>query len=63
MGSLYTSVMPHLISEEIVKAINSAKEKSKVMYICNAMTQPGETDGFGVTDHVDALEKYLGKTF
>ena len=61
MGSLYTSVMPHLISEEIVKAINSAKEKSKVMYICNAMTQPGETDGFGVTDHVDALEKYLGK--
>lgn len=61
MGSLYTSVMPHLISEEIVKAIRNAKEKSKVMYICNAMTQPGETDGFGVTDHVDALERYLGK--
>ena len=36
MGSLYTSVMPHLISEEVVKAINNAKEKAKVMYICNA---------------------------
>ncbi len=61
MGSLYTSIMPHLICKDVVDAINEAKKKSKVMYICNAMTQPGETDGFGVSDHVNALEKYLGK--
>ena len=59
MGSLYTSVMPHIICEDVVTAINNAK--AKVMYICNAMTQPGETDGFGVSDHVNVLEQYLGK--
>ena len=60
IGSLYTSVMPHIICEDMVKAINKTK-KAKLMYICNAMTQPGETDGFGVSDHVNSLEKYLGK--
>lgn len=59
MGSLYTSVMPHLICPDVVKAINNSK--AKVMYICNAMTQPGETDNFTVNDHVQTLEKYLGK--
>ena len=59
LGSLYTSILPHLICEDVVKAINESK--AKVMYICNAMTQPGETDDFGVSDHIDALEKYLGK--
>lgn len=61
MGSLYTSIMPHLICPEVVKAINEAKSHAKVMYVCNAMTQPGETDGFGVSDHVNSLEQYLGK--
>lgn len=60
IGSLYTSVMPHIICKDMVDAINNAK-KAKVMYICNAMTQPGETDNFGVSDHVKALERYLGK--
>lgn len=59
MGSLYTSVMPHLICKDVVEAINSSP--AKVMYICNAMTQPGETDNFTVNDHVQTLEKYLGK--
>lgn len=59
MGSLYTSVMPHIICKDVVEAIRNAK--AKVMYICNAMTQPGETDGFGVSDHVNVLEQYLGK--
>lgn len=59
MGSLYTSVMPHLICPDIVNAINTSC--AKVMYICNAMTQPGETDNFTVNDHVQTLEKYLGK--
>lgn len=59
MGSLYTSVMPHLICPDVVKAIKDSK--AKIMYICNAMTQPGETDNFTVNDHVQTLEKYLGK--
>ena len=59
IGSLYTSILPHLICKDIVKAINSTP--AKVMYLCNAMTQPGETDGFGVSDHVATLEKYIGK--
>lgn len=59
MGSLYTSILPHLICPDVVSAIN--KSKAKVMYICNVMTQPGETDNFGVSDHINILEKYLGK--
>lgn len=58
-GSLYTSILPHLICKDVVKAINDSH--AKVMYVCNVMTQPGETDGFGVSDHVNTLEKYLGK--
>ena len=59
MGSLYTSILPHLICKDVVDAIN--KSKAKIMYICNVMTQPGETDNFGVSDHINTLEKYLGK--
>ena len=58
IGSLYTSILPHLISKDVVKVLN--KTKAKIMYICNAMTQPGETDNFGVSDHVNTLEKYIG---
>ena len=58
-GSLYTSLLPHLICEDVCNAIRGSK--AKVMYICNAMTQPGETEDFTVTDHVDEIEKYLGK--
>lgn len=59
MGSLYTSVLPNLICKDVVNAIHESN--SKVMYVCNAMTQPGETDDFGVSDHVNTLETYLGK--
>lgn len=59
VGSLMTSILPHLICKDIVNALNNTN--AKVMYICNAMTQPGETDGFGVSDHVSILEKYIGK--
>ena len=58
MGSLYTSILPHLIVPEVSKAINETK--AKVMYVCNVMTQPGETDNFGVSDHINTLEKYIG---
>lgn len=59
MGSLYTSILPHLLCTDVVDEIN--KSKAKVMYLCNAMTQPGETDNFGVSDHIKVLESYLGK--
>lgn len=58
MGSLYTSILPHLLCSDVVDEIK--KSKAKVMYICNAMTQPGETDNFGVSEHIKVLESYLG---
>lgn len=59
MGSLYTSIVPNLLSKEIIDAID--KSKAKIMYVCNMVTQPGETDDYKVSDHVKALNKYLGK--
>ncbi len=59
MGSLYTSVIPNLINSDIKKEIKNSK--AKIMYICNMMTQPGETDNFKASDHIKALNKYLGK--
>ena len=59
MGSLYTSILPNVICREVKEALN--KTKAKLMYICNAVTQPGETDGFTVGDHVKLLNKYLDK--
>lgn len=59
MGSLFTSVIPNLICKELVSAIEESK--AKIMYICNIMTQPGETDNYTVTDHVKILNQYLGK--
>ena len=58
-GSLLTSITPHLVDKGLVKEINAAKADK--MYICNLFTQPGETDDFTVRDHIDFLEKYLGK--
>ena len=58
MGSLFTSIIPNLICKEIIEAID--KSKAKIMYICNIMTQPGETEEFTVTDHVKMLNEYLG---
>ena len=59
MGSLFTSIIPNLICEEIVEAIDSGK--GKIMYVCNMVTQPGETEDFKVSDHVRLLNQYLGK--
>lgn len=59
MGSLFTSIIPNLLIEEVVKEIENSK--AKIMYVCNMMTQPGETDNFTVTDHVKKLNSYLGK--
>lgn len=59
MGSLFTSIIPNLLCKEMVKKIDESS--SKIMYICNLMTQPGETDNFNVSHHVKLLNKYLGK--
>jgi uncharacterized cofD-like protein len=58
-GSLYTSVLPNLLVEGIRRSI-MASSAPKV-YVCNVATQHGETDGFGVADHLDAIEQQFGK--
>lgn len=57
MGSLYTSLIPNLLSKDIIKAIDNSN--AKIMYICNMMTQPGETDCFKVSDHIRVINEYL----
>jgi len=57
-GSLYTSVIPNLLIKEISDEI--IKSKAKKIYVCNIMTQPGETDNYKVSDHLKALIKHAG---
>jgi uncharacterized cofD-like protein len=57
-GSLYTSVVPNLLVPDVVERINKAS--GKIIYICNIMTQPGETDGFSAADHVRILLEQTG---
>ena len=57
-GSLYTSVLPNLLVNGVREAISeSAAIKT---YVCNVATQAGETDGFGVAEHVNAIEEHIG---
>jgi uncharacterized cofD-like protein len=56
-GSLYTSVLPNLMVDGIRRALMAA-DGLKV-YVCNVATQRGETDGFGVREHIDALLSHL----
>ena len=58
-GSLFTSILPHLMVPDVVEAI--IKSKAKKLYICNLITQPGETMNFTVSKHLEILLKYLGK--
>ena len=57
MGSLYTSILPNIICKEVKEALNNTK--APLMYLCNIVTQPGETDKFSVSDHVKLLNRYL----
>lgn len=57
-GSVYTSVVPNLLVKEIAEAV--AQTPALRFYICNVMTQRGETDGFPASAHVAALEKHVG---
>ncbi len=58
-GSLYTSVLANLLIPAIPQAIRASKAKK--VYVCNIVTQPGQTDGYSCADHIEALERYLGE--
>ncbi len=58
-GSLLTSILPNIIINDVVKSIK--RSKAPKLYICNLVTQPGETDDYKVSDHIKVLEQYLGK--
>ena len=55
-GSLYTSIIPNLLVDGVVDAIK--KSKAPKVYICNIMTQPGETDNYNVLEHVNAIVRH-----
>lgn len=57
-GSLYTSILPNLLVPGIAEAIKRAQAKK--VYICNVMTQQGETDNYRASDHVQALIDHVG---
>jgi uncharacterized cofD-like protein len=58
-GSLFTSILPNLLVEDIVRAIRASGALK--VYICNVATQKGETDGYNLGDHVEAIERHAGK--
>ena len=59
MGSLFTSIIPNLLSNKIKNAID--KSNAEIVYCCNLFTQPGETDDYKVSDHIKTLNCYLGE--
>lgn len=58
-GSLYTSVIPNLLVSGVTEAI--MKSSAKKVYVCNIMTQPGETDGYTAVDHLEAIEQHSAR--
>jgi hypothetical protein len=60
-GSLYTSILPNLMISDIGQAV--CETKAEVVYICNIMTQLGETEHFTDADHVRVLHDHLGTQF
>ncbi len=59
-GSLYTSVLPPLLLTSINDTI--ARSKAIKIFVCNIMTEPGETDNFSVYDHLKVIESVLGNS-
>jgi uncharacterized cofD-like protein len=57
-GSLYTSILPNLLVPEIAEAIKASRAPK--IYVCNVMTQPGETSGYSASDHVRAMVRHIG---
>lgn len=59
-GSLYTSIIPNLLVPELVEAL--AARKVPRIYICNIMTEPGETQGYSVSEHIQAIDRACGRS-
>ena len=59
MGSPFTSIIPNLLCKDVINAID--KSNARIIYVCNMMSQPGETDGFKASDYINLLNSYLGK--
>ena len=57
-GSLYTNVIPNLLIKGVAKAIKESKAIK--VYVTNIMTEPGQTDNFSITDHIDAIIGHVG---
>lgn len=57
-GSLYTSILPNLLVAQVAQTI--AASQAVKIYVCNVMTQPGETDDYTVSDHLSAIEAHVG---
>lgn len=57
-GSLYTSIMPNLLVPDIARTLEQSKAVK--IFVCNVMTQPGETDGYKVSDHLQAIQDHIG---
>lgn len=58
-GSLFTSVLPNLLVTGIRQAVTASRAVR--IYVCNVATQPGETNGFDVGQHVGALQRHVGR--
>ncbi|MUG47077.1 gluconeogenesis factor YvcK family protein [Paenibacillus woosongensis] len=58
-GSLYTSIIPNLLVPKLTEAVLSNKSAIKI-FVCNVMTQPGETDNYTVSDHLQAIYDHVG---
>jgi uncharacterized cofD-like protein len=58
-GSLFTSILPNLVIKDLGEAIRNTRALR--VYICNVMTQPGETDGFTAEDHLSAIIEHAGR--
>jgi len=56
-GSLYTSIISNFLVKDITRAVWQAKAKK--IYVCNAMTQPGETDNYSVSDHIKTIFEHV----
>ncbi|WOO89306.1 uridine diphosphate-N-acetylglucosamine-binding protein YvcK [Mollicutes bacterium LVI A0078] len=56
-GSLYSSILSNIVYDNILELYPSLK--AKTIYVCNLMTEVGETEGYNVSDHVNAIEKHL----
>ena len=58
-GSLYTSVLPNLLVQDLARAVSSSTATKA--YVCNVATQAGETEGYDVSAHVNALRAHVGQ--